>query len=99
MGRYAGLGAGGWVGDGVTVAGRGGWRGCERRWCDVTVTEALCAGLCTVFPCGSASQPNASSVNYVAGATVAKCGDCQGVGVGGRVCCSRSAATDSDGWT
>jgi hypothetical protein len=51
---------------------------------NVTVTGAEAAGYLTVFPCGSA-QPNASSVNYVAGATVANAVIIK-IGAGGKVC-------------
>ena len=57
---------------------------------NVTVTEPAGAGYVTVFPCGSA-VPNASSLNYVTGATVpnnviGKIGD------GGKVCVFTSQA-------
>ena len=57
----------------------------------VTVTEPGAAGFVSVFPCGS-GVPLASSVNFVAGATVAN-SVVSGVGVGGRVCVFTSAAT------
>jgi hypothetical protein len=57
----------------------------------VTVTEPLAAGFVTVFPCGSV-RPLASSVNFVAGATVAN-SVVAGVGVGGRVCVFTLVAT------
>jgi len=57
----------------------------------VTVTEPGAAGFVSVFPCG-VSQPLASSLNFVAGATVAN-SVVSGVGVGGRVCVFTSAAT------
>jgi hypothetical protein len=69
----------------LTVAGRGGVAGdAAAVVLNVTVTDALAAGFVTVFPCGSA-QPNASSVNYVAGSTVANAVIVK-VGTGGQVC-------------
>jgi hypothetical protein len=69
----------------LTVAGRGGVAGdAVAVVLNVTVTDAQAAGFVTVFPCGSA-QPNASSVNYVAGSTVANAVIVK-VGVGGQVC-------------
>ncbi|HUF99256.1 MAG TPA: S8 family peptidase [Ilumatobacter sp.] len=51
---------------------------------NVTVTEPEVAGFVSVFPCGGV-QPNASSVNYVAGQTVANAVVAK-VGVAGKVC-------------
>ena len=92
-GLFAGLGVRG--AGSVTelvVAGRGGVAvDASAVVLTVTVTEPVAAGFVTVFPCGSA-RPLASSVNFVAGATVAN-SVVSGVGVGGRVCVFTSAAT------
>jgi hypothetical protein len=54
----------------VAVAGRGGVPvGAEAVVANVTLVNAAGAGFATVFPCGTV--PGASSVNYVAGGTVA----------------------------
>jgi subtilisin family serine protease len=50
----------------------------------VFATEPTGPGFVTVFPCGEA-RPNGSSLNYVAGATIANTVIAK-VGVGGRVC-------------
>ena len=67
---------------------------------NVTVTEAVAAGFVTVFPCG-AERPTASSLNVVAGATVANAVVVK-VGVGGQVCVFTQSATqlvlDVDGY-
>ena len=55
----------------VQVGGRGGVPvDAVAAVLNVTVTEAQGAGFATVFPCG-VDRPNASSVNFVAGSTVA----------------------------
>jgi hypothetical protein len=51
---------------------------------NVTVTEAAGSGFITVFPCG-ASQPTASSLNYVSGQTVPNMVISK-LGAGGAVC-------------
>ena len=69
----------------LVVAGRGGVPvNASAVVLTVTVTEPVGAGFVTVYPCGSA-QPNASNVNFAAGATVAN-SVVSGVGPGGRVC-------------
>ncbi len=69
----------------LTVAGRGGVPAdASAVVLNVTAVDARGAGYFTVFPCGS-SQPNASSVNFAAGQTVANAVIAR-VGVGGRVC-------------
>jgi hypothetical protein len=59
---------------------------------NVTVTDAQAAGFVTVFPCGS-PRPLASSLNYVAGSTVANAVIVK-VGDGGQVCVFTQSATD-----
>jgi hypothetical protein len=69
----------------LTVAGRGGVAGdAAAVVLNVTVTDAQAPGFVTVFPCGS-DQPNASSVNYVSGSTVANAVIVK-VGASGQVC-------------
>jgi hypothetical protein len=58
---------------------------------NVTVTGPNAAGYITVFPCGE-PQPNASTVNYVAGSTVAN-SVISKLGTGGKVCLFTLAAT------
>ena len=58
---------------------------------NVTVTESVAAGFVTVFPCGS-DRPTASSLNFVAGSTVANAVVVK-VGVGGQVCLFTQSAT------
>src|SRR4029077_285746 len=58
---------------------------------NVTVTDPVAPGFLTVFPCGD-PQPNASSVNYVANATVANSVITK-IGTGGRVCLFSLAST------
>jgi len=58
---------------------------------NVTVTGAQQAGYLTVYPCGS-SRPNASSLNYEAGDTVANAVIAR-PGSGGRVCVFASGTT------
>jgi hypothetical protein len=59
---------------------------------NVTVVDPATAGFVTVYPCGTA-LPNASSVNFTAGATVAN-GVVSKIGGNGRVCVYSPAATD-----
>ena len=76
----------------LVVAGRGGVPvNASAVVLTVTVTEPVGAGFVTVFPCGS-PQPNASNVNFAAGATVAN-SVVSGVGAGGRVCIFTMVAT------
>ena len=76
----------------VQVAGRGGVpAGAVAAVLNVTVTDAQDAGYVTVFPCG-APQPNASSLNFVAGSTIPN-GVIAKVGDGGKVCVYTSAGT------
>ena len=67
---------------------------------NVTVTEAVAAGFVTVYPCGG-DRPTASSLNFVAGETVANAVVVK-VGVGGQVCLFAQSATqlvvDVDGY-
>ena len=58
---------------------------------NVTVTGAQGAGFVTVYPCGSL-QPNASNINFVAGATIPNLVISE-IGAGGKVCIFTSAAT------
>ncbi|MGZ4790662.1 MAG: fibronectin type III domain-containing protein [Ilumatobacteraceae bacterium] len=58
---------------------------------NVTVTEAQGAGFVTVFPCGS-SRPNASSLDYLTGSTVANAVISK-IGDGGKVCLYTLAGT------
>ncbi len=54
----------------VPIAGRGGVPAdAKAAVVNVTLVNAAAAGFATVFPCGT--RPNASSVNYAAGGTVA----------------------------
>ena len=77
----------------LTVAGRGGVPAdASAVVLNVTAVDARGAGYLTVFPCGS-SQPNASSVNFAAGQTVANAVIAR-VGVGGRVCIFSQMAAD-----
>jgi photosystem II stability/assembly factor-like uncharacterized protein len=76
----------------LPVAGRGGVAGdAGSVVLNLTVTQPLAAGFVTVFPCG-ASRPNASTVNYLAGSTVAN-SVISKVGVDGKVCLFTLAAT------
>jgi hypothetical protein len=69
----------------VPVAGRGGVPAdASAAVLNVTVTEAQGAGFVTVWPCG-ADRPNASSLNFVTGATVAN-GVISKIGVDGKLC-------------
>jgi hypothetical protein len=77
----------------LPVVGRGGVGGdAGAVVLNVTVSDPQAAGFVTVFPCGSA-QPNASSLNYVAGATVANAVVVK-VGDGGQVCLFTQSATN-----
>ncbi|MEP7112361.1 MAG: hypothetical protein ABI862_03780 [Ilumatobacteraceae bacterium] len=58
---------------------------------NVTVTDPLAAGFITVYPCGD--RPNASTVNFTLGATVAN-SVIAGVSAEGQVCLYTSATTD-----
>ncbi len=76
----------------LVVTGRGGVPfGAQAVVLNVTVTEARGSGFLTVWPCGEA-QPNASSLNYVSGQTVANAVTAR-VGVGGKVCLFAQTAT------
>jgi hypothetical protein len=77
----------------LTVVGRGGVGGdAAAVVLNVTVTDAQAAGFVTVFPCGS-PRPLASSLNYVAGSTVANAVVVK-VGDGGQVCLFTQSATN-----
>ena len=85
----------------LTVAGRGGVPvDAAAVVLNVTVTEAQGAGFVTVYPCGG-GVPTASSLDFVAGSTVAN-GVVVKVGVGGQVCLFTQSAThlvvDVDGY-
>jgi alpha-tubulin suppressor-like RCC1 family protein len=58
---------------------------------NVTVTDAQGGGFVTVWPCGT-DEPNASSLNFVAGQTIANAVITK-IGVGGKVCLATTAAT------
>jgi len=76
----------------LLVAGRGGVDvDASTAVLNVTVTGAQGSGFVTVYPCGS-PQPNASNINFPAGATIPNLVITK-VGVGGRVCIFTSAAT------
>jgi photosystem II stability/assembly factor-like uncharacterized protein len=68
---------------------------------NVTITNPLSAGYVTVYPCGEA-RPNASNVNFVAGATVAN-SVVSKVGAGDLVCLYTLSSThlivDINGYT
>ena len=59
---------------------------------NLTVTGATTAGYVTVWPCGT-DMPNASNLNFAAGATVANSALVR-VGSSGKVCVFTEAATD-----
>jgi autotransporter family porin len=59
---------------------------------NVAVTRSSAAGFVTVWPCGGA-RPATSSVNYVAGTTVANA-VLTAVGTNGKVCLATSAPAD-----
>ena len=67
---------------------------------NVTVVDPATAGFVTVYPCGT-TVPNASSVNFTAGATVAN-SVVSKIGGNGRVCVYSPATTDlvidATGW-
>ena len=67
---------------------------------NVTMVDARAAGFATVWPCGT-SQPDASNVNFAAGATVAN-GVVAPIGPDGSICVSTSAGAhllvDIAGW-
>ena len=67
---------------------------------NVTMVEARAAGFATVWPCGT-PQPDASNVNFAAGATVAN-GVVAPIGPDGSICVATSADThllvDIAGW-
>ncbi len=76
----------------LRVVGRGGVAGdAVAVVLNVTVTEAQGAGFVTVFPCGGV-PPTASSLNFVAGSTVANA-VVVAVGAGGQVCLFTQTAT------
>ncbi len=76
----------------LTVAGRGGVAAdASAVALNVTITGPVAAGYVTVFPCGS-SQPNASSLNFVAGQTISNAVIVQ-VGTNGSVCLFTLAGT------
>jgi hypothetical protein len=94
----SGLGAGvaGRVGGGsvfeLSVGGRGGVPvDASAAVLNVTVTEPVGAGFVTVFPCGEV-MPTASSVNFVAGETVANAVVAT-LGVAGAVCVFTNVAS------
>ncbi len=77
----------------LTVAGRGGVPAdATAVTATVTVTNPAAAGFVTVYPCGSGA-PETSTVNFVAGQTVANSA-VVGLGTSGRLCFVSSAATD-----
>jgi hypothetical protein len=59
---------------------------------NVTVTNPAAAGYVTVYPCGT-PLPNASSLNFGVGGTVANAVVSK-IGVGGKVCVFTPVATD-----
>jgi hypothetical protein len=91
--RYIGIGkrAGGTVTE-LEVAGRGGVpAGADAVVLNVTVTEPEADGFVTVFPCGAA-RPNASSLNFTAGLTIANAVTAR-IGAGGAICLYTLATT------
>lgn len=92
-GRGAGAGrqrAGGVIE--VDVAGRGGTGvSGDAVSLNLTATEAAAEGYATVFPCGE-RRPDASTINFGRGATVAN-GVVAKLGAGGRICIYTHAAT------
>jgi Regulator of chromosome condensation (RCC1) repeat len=70
----------------VQVAGRGGipTAGAASAVLNITVTGAEGAGFLTTWPCGH-PRPNASTLNFTSGATVANAA-VVGLGAGGKVC-------------
>ena len=76
----------------LTVAGRGGVPvDAAAVVLNVTVTEAQGAGYITVWPCGTA-RPNASSLNYITGSTVANAVIAK-IGTDGKICLYTQSAT------
>ncbi len=76
----------------LTVTGRGGVAAdASAVVLNVTVTEPVLPGFITVWPCGE-TRPNASSVNFVAGQTVANAVTAK-VGTNGQVCFFTNVAT------
>jgi alpha-tubulin suppressor-like RCC1 family protein len=76
----------------LQVAGRGGVQlDATSVALNVTVTGAAGTGFITVYPCGT-TQPNASSINYTAGSTIANAVIAK-VSTSGNVCLYTSAAT------
>jgi len=76
----------------IEVAGRGGVpSSASTAVLNVTVTEPGAAGYLTVYPC-DAARPNASSLNFVAGQTVANAVITK-IGAAGTVCVFTTAAT------
>jgi len=59
---------------------------------NVTVTEAEASGFATVFPCGS-PIPTASTINFIAGSTVANMAIAK-IGDGGAVCVFSNVPTE-----
>ena len=85
----------------VDVTGRGGTASnAAAVSLNLTATQTGGAGFATVYPCGS-SRPEASTINYVAGETIAN-GIVAKVGSGGKVCIYTHAAAhlivDVDGY-
>ncbi len=77
----------------IAVAGRGGVPlDAAAATLNVTVTGAAGAGYLTIWPCGSV-MPNASSLNFAAGDTIANSAIVQ-LGAAGKVCVFTEAATD-----
>jgi Subtilase family len=77
----------------VTVASRGGVHTTARAaMLNVAVVEPTSEGYLTVFPCGG-SIPNASTVNYTRGATVANSAIAR-IGANGQVCFFVSSTTE-----
>jgi Regulator of chromosome condensation (RCC1) repeat len=76
----------------LQVSGRGGVPAdASAAVLNVTVTGAQGDGFVTVWPCGT-DKPNASSLNFAAGQTIANAVITK-VGSGGKVCLSTSTAT------
>lgn len=92
-GRFAGKGAraAGTVLQ-LDVAGRGGTASnAAAVTVNLTTTQASAAGFATLYPCGSA-RPEASTINFVAGQTIANSVITK-VGANGRVCIFTRSAT------
>jgi hypothetical protein len=85
-GKYAGTGmrAAGSVLQ-LPVTGRGGVPGNAKAVAlNLTITQPAATGYATVYPCGT-KRPNASTINFKAGTTIAN-GVLAKVGTNGRVC-------------